>query len=121
LTGDIRRTRRQGFALLYLQRACARRRRRSFPTRRSSDLSYLDLISSLRIQPFERKPCVSQVGAGERPVPACHSLLFVRAYRHPGDRKSTRLNSSHVSISYAVFCLKKYTATRSASDCTTVS
>src|SRR5699024_11261945 len=26
---------------------------------------------------------------------------------HMGDRKSTRLNSSHVSISYAVFCLKK--------------
>src|SRR5207249_10004995 len=25
----------------------------------------------------------------------------------PQDRKSTRLNSSHVSISYAVFCLKK--------------
>src|SRR5207245_8370592 len=25
----------------------------------------------------------------------------------PGDRKSTRLNSSHGSISYAVFCLKK--------------
>src|SRR6267143_6158405 len=31
-------------------------------------------------------------------------------HRHPGgarDRKSTRLNSSHSSISYAVFCLKK--------------
>src|SRR5690348_17760772 len=27
----------------------------------------------------------------------------------PGDRKSTRLNSSHPSISYAVFCLKKKT------------
>src|SRR5699024_11483723 len=27
--------------------------------------------------------------------------------RRRGDRKSTRLNSSHVSISYAVFCLKK--------------
>src|SRR5690606_40772460 len=26
---------------------------------------------------------------------------------HVGDRKSTRLNSSHVKISYAVFCLKK--------------
>src|SRR5690242_21554229 len=26
---------------------------------------------------------------------------------HFGDRKSTRLNSSHMSISYAVFCLKK--------------
>src|SRR3712207_8319882 len=25
---------------------------------------------------------------------------------HPGDRKSTRLNSSHANISYAVFCLK---------------
>src|SRR5690625_5870996 len=33
---------------------------------------------------------------------------------HPGalgDRKSTRLNSSHVAISYAVFCLKKKTET----------
>src|SRR2546430_7185932 len=27
--------------------------------------------------------------------------------RHHGDRKSTRLNSSHSQISYAVFCLKK--------------
>src|SRR5215813_14546821 len=27
--------------------------------------------------------------------------------RRPPDRKSTRLNSSHVRISYAVFCLKK--------------
>src|SRR5699024_7588954 len=29
------------------------------------------------------------------------------SFRTGGDRKSTRLNSSHVSISYAVFCLKK--------------
>src|SRR5439155_2192550 len=29
---------------------------------------------------------------------------------NPRDRKSTRLNSSHVAISYAVFCLKKKTA-----------
>src|SRR5690606_39470019 len=29
--------------------------------------------------------------------------------RYPVDRKSTRLNSSHVKISYAVFCLKKKT------------
>src|SRR5437660_9035253 len=28
-------------------------------------------------------------------------------YTHDLDRKSTRLNSSHVAISYAVFCLKK--------------
>src|SRR5437773_7601659 len=34
----------------------------------------------------------------------------VNSYRDPspaGDRKSTRLNSSHITISYAVFCLKK--------------
>src|SRR5690625_5312803 len=30
-----------------------------------------------------------------------------RAEQHDLDRKSTRLNSSHVAISYAVFCLKK--------------
>src|SRR5699024_11927327 len=32
---------------------------------------------------------------------------FVDKYTLQLDRKSTRLNSSHVSISYAVFCLKK--------------
>src|SRR5438067_8069125 len=32
--------------------------------------------------------------------------------RLPRDRKSTRLNSSHVSTSYAVFCLKKKTNTK---------
>src|SRR3712207_7724114 len=31
--------------------------------------------------------------------------------RDDGDRKSTRLNSSHANISYAVFCLKKKTKT----------
>src|SRR5690242_21628050 len=40
--------------------------------------------------------------------PLVHSIprAHVRVVR-PGDRKSTRLNSSHMSISYAVFCLKK--------------
>src|SRR5699024_11726851 len=36
---------------------------------------------------------------------AAHRRARTSAVR--GDRKSTRLNSSHVSISYAVFCLKK--------------
>src|SRR2546430_10371881 len=31
----------------------------------------------------------------------------VPSFGHMGDRKSTRLNSSHSQISYAVFCLKK--------------
>src|SRR5690606_40678445 len=38
--------------------------------------------------------------------------ILSRAELHNGgDRKSTRLNSSHVKISYAVFCLKKKTIT----------
>src|SRR3989442_7963620 len=39
-------------------------------------------------------------GTGQRIVPSLLPLLRAR------DRKSTRLNSSHVRISYAVFCLK---------------
>src|SRR5690625_7596542 len=39
------------------------------------------------------------------------SKRYMHHYNFPpysvGDRKSTRLNSSHVAISYAVFCLKK--------------
>src|SRR5690554_7651588 len=43
--------------------------------------------------------------SGTAPQNLCHSG---RVSRSGGtDRKSTRLNSSHVRISYAVFCLKK--------------
>src|SRR5437868_11441736 len=37
----------------------------------------------------------------------CNNLGVLPDRFFPRDRKSTRLNSSHVSISYAVFCLKK--------------
>src|SRR5690349_23974217 len=53
------------------------------------------------------------VEAGERAEDgAHHDLADVRAVgvaeeQHLQDRKSTRLDSSHVEISYAVFCLKK--------------
>src|SRR5690606_40093387 len=43
----------------------------------------------------------ADAGGGQRPpVPGRRAALA-------GDRKSTRLNSSHVKTSYAVFCLKK--------------
>src|SRR6202521_1692614 len=42
---------------------------------------------------------------GDRSSDVCSSDLMIR--RPPRDRKSTRLNSSHLRISYAVFCLKK--------------
>src|SRR5690606_40296671 len=46
---------------------------------------------------------IDQLGMRVRGVQRLH---FVVAHRKR-DRKSTRLNSSHVKISYAVFCLKK--------------
>src|SRR3712207_6972571 len=55
-----------------------------------------------------------RVGGGDRPVgPRAAELqrgdgVAVRRAAGP-DRKSTRLNSSHANISYAVFCLKKKT------------
>src|SRR2546427_4510894 len=44
-------------------------------------------------------------GEGGRSGDAAHGGAF--RVRRCGDRKSTRLNSSHSQISYAVFCLKK--------------
>src|SRR5690625_6113236 len=40
------------------------------------------------------------------------STLSLNGFLSNTDRKSTRLNSSHVAISYAVFCLKKKNITR---------
>src|SRR5690625_7416825 len=57
----------------------------SFPTRRSSDLRLDGAGRGAGLGRSDRDP---SSGAA-------------------GDRKSTRLNSSHVAISYAVFCLKK--------------
>src|SRR5207302_7395786 len=62
----------------------------SFPTRRSSDLSSLPTISP------------SAWRSTMKPVTPSSVLAYSAI-----DRKSTRLNSSHVKISYAVFCLKK--------------
>src|SRR5438874_3225012 len=50
-------------------------------------------------EPFDRLIDIELRGKTVQ-VPENNSLLR-------GDRKSTRLNSSHVEISYAVFCLKK--------------
>src|SRR5699024_12123707 len=55
------------------------------------------------------------VGAGTQV--ALDSADVILTQSDPGDRKSTRLNSSHVSISYAVFCLKKKKTKKSARDC----
>src|SRR5699024_11895446 len=77
----------------------------SFPTRRSSDLT----VQHPGVPPaghqrprgalVQRDP-VTEAGAQQTLAGLLLEVVQV-------DRKSTRLNSSHVSISYAVFCLKK--------------
>src|SRR5206468_11390062 len=69
----------------------------SFPTRRSSDLmdAPRDLVRGL---PDEQRGVPMFRNAAPWRGAACCA---------PTDRKSTRLNSSHDQISYAVFCLKK--------------
>src|SRR3712207_7851336 len=52
-------------------------------------------------------------GTLERMIrPTATSTMLARKGMRQADRKSTRLNSSHANISYAVFCLKKNTTTR---------
>src|SRR5438067_2971333 len=68
----------------------------SFPTRRSSDLRPR---TGDRHDPAQR--------AQLAPAPWWWDAGGDDSPRYRQDRKSTRLNSSHVSISYAVFCLKK--------------
>src|SRR3989442_9573648 len=82
---------------------------------RSTLFPYTTLFRSLHSRRrflFQPRPDLRQAAA-ERRVSAAHDQPRnqVRTGVHAGwltqDRKSTRLNSSHVRISYAVFCLKK--------------
>src|SRR5690606_40272524 len=68
----------------------ALRRERRFPQERR----HVALRYRRASRPGERSPIAAPTG---------HGHLRIQAI----DRKSTRLNSSHVKISYAVFCLKK--------------
>src|SRR3712207_7117145 len=49
-------------------------------------------------------------------APVVHHVLDAGALAVGADRKSTRLNSSHANISYAVFCLKKKISRQSSSS-----
>src|SRR5207248_6420974 len=90
----------------------------SFPTRRSSDFSrqrrtldgeFFHLLAAIG------NPLGHFIQSKQAEEALRHSEEWMR--RILEDRKSTRLNSSHRTISYAVFCLKK--KTKEYIDCTT--
>src|SRR5690625_7087113 len=73
----------------------------SFPTRRSSDLidETLEIVKGYDAETLDVITQINTHSYNGSQLQALNTL----------DRKSTRLNSSHVAISYAVFCLKKKT------------
>src|SRR5690606_40164294 len=87
----------------------------SFPTRRSSDLGSTGWRLTQTLPPSPARPpwrVPSRAQAPGHPSArggsgGTRSSTRDGSSRQWTDRKSTRLNSSHVKISYAVFCLKK--------------
>src|SRR5436853_1845847 len=78
----------------------------SFPTRRSSDL-HGRAGPAARPDEAGRPRSTPQHVAGDDAA-GQGAISIQQAHRgRRQDRKSTRLNSSHLGISYAVFCLKK--------------
>src|SRR5690606_40749049 len=96
-------------SLFSISRSCPHRPLHSFPTRRSSDL----ILENVSITGGEIEFIDEQTGR-TRHVTGLDAQVSAKSLGGPwridgraADRKSTRLNSSHVKISYAVFCLKK--------------
>src|SRR5438034_1756524 len=100
--------------MLFFYRCAVHRDLPSFPTRRSSDLDEPEVRRLIQLyHSIDTASVVAEV------VRIVDTLLFrpaeglrlldatLERRRFPVDRKSTRLNSSHTVISYAVFCLKK--------------
>src|SRR5690606_41567974 len=82
------------------------RARHSFPTRRSSDLHPEETVYEVAVG-AQRSDTFPLLIVTDRRV--LHVMDRLRGWTvlEEVDRKSTRLNSSHVKSSYAVFCLKK--------------
>src|SRR5699024_11469448 len=106
------------YIIFYLYVYLLHRHLLSFPTRRSSDLAMDELDKILNYtEPFSNikdiPPLVNTLNVHldgllkEKREEAKGKIELDRGEVSLQDRKSTRLNSSHVSISYAVFCLKK--------------
>src|SRR5438132_10867728 len=98
--------------MLYIISSVHHQALHSFPTRRSSDLAAQSLRpSAIRViaQALSPDDAAMDIGSARGgPPPAVRDdFTFELNTAAVRDRKSTRLNSSHTVISYAVFCLKK--------------
>src|SRR2546427_5866466 len=71
----------------------------------TTEIYTLSLHDALPISACCSPRCPSSTASSARRAPA--SRPWNSCFPTPIDRKSTRLNSSHSQISYAVFCLKK--------------
>src|SRR5206468_10592068 len=105
-------------AFFFFYRSHAHRALLSFPTRRSSDLlAFAEIAAFVALTICGTLELADPVQDGlGRPSSAAASASpywvgtkngLVVTWLTKADRKSTRLNSSHDQISYAVFCLKK--------------
>src|SRR3712207_7477784 len=75
---------------------------------RSTLFPYTTLFRSLPFFSSVSSPAHFRLTSGSLPAHfALVGVLYVSILARRRDRKSTRLNSSHANISYAVFCLKK--------------
>src|SRR5438132_10816258 len=75
---------------------------------RGGHLKLIQPETDLYVDLYCDRPAIL-LGRFKAPLPDCFYRLLVETETgdKDGDRKSTRLNSSHTVISYAVFCLKK--------------
>src|SRR2546422_4687668 len=80
---------------------------------RSTLFPYTTLFRSRSVRVRQHRGV--DVDHGLVPLPGCPGSIPWRSSRRT-DRKSTRLNSSHGYISYAVFCLKKKKKKRNKKD-----
>src|SRR5438874_9328249 len=90
------------FLSFFFQGSVDHRDLHSFPTRRSSDLG-----AGWHLSDSQAEESVRFAKSEAQVVDGCSGDWGSAASAENQDRKSTRLNSSHVEISYAVFCLKK--------------
>src|SRR5258707_3293651 len=74
---------------------------------RSTLFPYTTLFRSVPALRADPRSAESAKPANHEHIKRRHTLASRLAFLTIRDRKSTRLNSSHANISYAVFCLKK--------------